>query len=149
MPFFEDIADDVASGVCNLEEAVFVNVLANYRVVQIEQLHPWTMVKVNVWFNGVKFEGVGFSRQRQYDSIVITRKHNKFCVTDAKRDKWNPEYGKCLALKRALHNLRQNVYAVYRRWASGNKVGVPRVDAVGRNLTDLVLRHTHHYPQEV
>jgi hypothetical protein len=70
----------------------------------------------------VHFEGAGFARQRQYDSILVHRTHGFpwFKVVLARRDRWNGMMGEVMAVTRATNNLARNVLQVYRRWLRGD-----------------------------
>lgn len=124
MPYFEDIqelSEDMG------EDIAIGYLVYNYaRVVECVQYKPWTFSRAEVWFNGIKFEGVGFARQRQYPSLVIRplKKFPYFRAVFAEADEWNAAGGKNIADIRALDNLCKNVKRRYRRWKH-NKERVP------------------------
>jgi len=120
MPYFEDVKEELPKHV-SLRLAIGGAVFAHARVTEVVQRKPWTMVKARVYFNGVKFEGVGFARQRQYTSLVVHRVHRfpwaKLVL--AKRDDWDAQAGQCIATVRAVRNITTNVVRAYKRWVSG------------------------------
>lgn len=61
--------------------------------------------------NRVLFESYGFTRQRQYTSIVA----RKWKVVVAGRDDWSPRFGVELAKERAVYRLFVNMRKVRRR----------------------------------
>ena len=89
---------------------------------------PYTFVEVSVVANGVRFEGVGFARQRQYTSLLFYREGTwlgflpRICVVLAHKNEWDPEVGEAIAGLRAIRDLVLNVKGVYKRWKKGHVV---------------------------
>lgn len=128
MPFFEDMKEVMERGDYPLSVVVESFVWQQSGDIHMVQQAPWTMVRAKVWFNGVVFEGVGFARQRQYTSLVAhrTRRFPGFKVVLARSDKWNTEYGRCVAYTRAVAQLVKNVCSVYVQWDKGQLELAPK-----------------------
>jgi len=108
--------------------AIALAIDAAFEVEEVVFRKPYTFIKASVVVNGVIFEGVGFSRQRQYTSLVVYCKGKWFgffpriAIVLARKNKWNPQVGEAVAGLRALENLIINVRRAYWRWKRGDLV---------------------------
>ena len=124
MPTFAEIQQDVEGRGVSVEHAICLLTHLNFRVDEVVQDPPWTFVRLHVVFDGVRFEGRGHSRQRQYTSLVITRRHGFpwVRVVLARKDKWDADYGQLVAGLRAINCVVKNAVAAYLRWEKGSLV---------------------------
>jgi len=78
-------------------------------------------VRLHMTINNVRFEGMGFARQRQTTEFIVSRR-KKFPwvrVLLARKDKWDSDTGQLIAALRALDVVIRNVTRVYERWEKG------------------------------
>ena len=144
MFFFEDVRSMVADGFSldsTLRRLLLPQVKSSYI-----QHKPWTCVWAQVTINEVWFSAVGFSRQREYTSLLFCRRRRFpwFHVVLARRDDWCDWKGQVIALQRAIDNLVVNVTRAYRRWEEGKLWLKPKL-----SISELPLPEVHYETQVI